>query len=236
MKLSASELKTHKLNRHYACYRDEDEKTKCEASVEEAYGHCIIDCKGDSSCMSNCNREYDSQLISCPCNANCSNGCPCPNYECTKPKSAVLILNTANDLNIPLITDMDGRVEPVNFQYGPFTEAEGSCSIVFKGRAFVYGGAGIEQWRQISVVDSCQLTRVGTLPADMSYGACTTIGEELIYLCFDLGHTKTCRVGYNPVGMFDLIPDSTFIHNQIRIAASSCKSLTLFYNFQATFL
>ena len=106
---------------------------------------------------------------------------------------------------------------------------------MFKGRAFVYGGAGIEQWRQISVVDSCQLTRVGTLPADLSYGACTTIGEELIYLCFDLGHTKTCRVGYNPVGMFDLIPDSTFIHNQIRIAASSCKFLIFFTTFKQRF-
>ena len=214
--------------------RDVDEKLKCELEVKKAYDICILECGGKSGCVSTCNRVFNEQLMNCPCNANCPKGCPCPDYECqitttlatttTKSdKQAVLILNTENALNIPLLTDLDGHVEKVNFRYGERTGVESSCSVVFNGRAYVYGGSTGDSRRQISLVDSCELTRVGTLQFDMSYGACTSTGSA-IFLCFDLAHTRTCRFGEDPTGLFLLLQDSMFTHQEIQIAASPCKS------------
>ena len=78
-----------------------------------------------------------------------------------KDKTAVLILSTRYPSNVPKITDINGRVSAVNFIFGNTTEVYRSCSLVFRGRAYVYGG--YNEKRQISLVENCQLSRVSSL-------------------------------------------------------------------------
>ena len=80
----------------------------CEIAASDAYGACIFDCdKTDSSCLTDCSRQYAEQIERCPCQSSCPNGCPCPEYQCTttttelvtttpssEAKSAVLVLST----------------------------------------------------------------------------------------------------------------------------------------------
>ena len=63
-----------------------------------------------------------------------------------------------------------------------------SCGAVINGLMLIFGGdeTGIE--RQISIVESCQLRRVGTLPFNFERGACNTFlsanDDDVVYLCF----------------------------------------------------
>lgn len=51
----------------------------------------------------------------------------------------------------------------------------------------IFGGFDDDK-NQISVVEGCQLRRIGDLPIDFTYGACntftTTAGNEETLLCF----------------------------------------------------
>ena len=146
-----------------------------------------------------------------------------------KDQKAVLVLQagyvTNNDdegilIGRSRITDLNGRADRIDFSYGENTELEDSCSIVFNGQAYVYGGW--EQKRQISTIDGCQLKRIASLDFDFKEGACTSTSNT-IYLCFENGNGKACRTANNPTGPFGAIADSTFEHSYIQIAASSSE-------------
>ena len=220
-----------------------DEKAQCEDELSQIYVECIIACEGDNVCMSECTRIYNEQLAFCPCNENCPNGCPCPSYECpdqissttsvatttteiAKKNTAVLVLNTSALSKPPMLIDVNGQGgDLANFEYGE-SEVYKSCSIVFNGRAYVFGGWRQNQkQRQVCVIDECRLTRIASLDFDFELGACAST-DMAIYLCFDYytSETRTCRSGEIPTGPFSLTSNSSFDHSIIQMAAGPCES------------
>ena len=97
-----------------------------------------------------------------------------------KPTRSVLILNN-NQLNPPMITDADGK-EDINFlfHYHEGISFKYSCSLIWRGQFYVFGG----HEQQISVLDGCELKRIGTLAGDKNFMACTNLANMRIYLCF----------------------------------------------------
>ena len=117
-----------------------------------------------------------------------------------------------------MMTDLDGRAAPANFTFGEHsTEVNESCSVLFKGIAYIFGGSNQKQ--QISRVENCQLRRVGGLDFDFKDGACAATASK-IYLCFraDMDF-KSCQTGNDPTGIFEHIAESNFEHQYTRIAA-----------------
>ena len=84
-----------------------------------------------------------------------------------------------------------------NFIFGDQTTSHYSCSIVFSGRMLILGGYPYKTKDQISAVENCGLTRIGTLPMDFDSGACNTFVDtttEYALLCFsDLGQRDCHR-------------------------------------------
>ena len=143
----------------------------------------------------------------------------------TASLTSVLILNTYSDyqhpnINIPIITDLTGTVKSggtdFDFEYGTETQVMYSCSITWKGAFYIFGG--YPEKTQISVVDNCKLTRVGTLPFELYEGACTNVNNEEFYLCFDGKNPYKCYKGTEPDGSFSSIADSRKSHEYSRIA------------------
>lgn len=70
------------------------------------------------------------------------------------------------------------------------TGVSGSCSFVLNGKMFVVGGVDFLFWKQISVIDTCMLNRVGTMPVEFEYAACNTFEVTPSYhealLCFTM--------------------------------------------------
>ena len=132
----------------------------------------------------------------------------------------MLILNQYHSDYKPIITDLEGTVKyggtDFNFDYGTETEVDLSCSITWKGSLYIFGG-NFEK-RQISIVDGCQLTRIGTLSFDLDGGACTNVNNEELFLCFDNRNGNKCYKSTEPNGAFSSIADSLQFHKLTRIA------------------
>ena len=200
------------------------------------YTACIIACgTADFLCLGDCARDFDLNVLDCPCRKNCPNGCPCDSYECPQtttettlttttvaPYTTVLILNTAFDYNVPVLTDSSGRVDTdLAFTFDENTSVRYSCSVTFKNQHFVYGGFGVYK-RQISRIEGCQLRRIRDLPFDHERASCAAVGDDRIYLCFNLNSAdhKKCRYAPGPEGPFYDAPLSNYDHEDARIAAS----------------
>ena len=204
----------------------------------EIYNQCTIACPpSDLNCRGTCARDYDENTNACPCQSNCPNGCPCPNYQCpadtttttslttTTPavsRKSVLILNTRNSNNA-VITDGNGKEEyPADdffFMFGNNTEVYRSCSVTWHGELFIFGG--VNDQKQISKLNGCKLERVGNLSFEHYQGACATVNDREIYLCFDWNSTTKCRKANEPMGIFEEIKPSDYDHKRTRIGASS---------------
>jgi len=52
---------------------------ECEDTCADVHLKCMINCNGDSQCVSACTRTLTNCLDNCPCHINCYEGCPCPN-------------------------------------------------------------------------------------------------------------------------------------------------------------
>ena len=113
------------------------------------------------------------------------------------------------------------------FEFGDDTDTSGSCSIVWRGKMHLFGGN--YHRRQISVVDKCQLTRIGNLTFDMYLGACAQRDGEEVFICFgtytDPAETRKCRRAIGQLQSFTDIPNSAHNHGLSRIAVTSGKSL-----------
>ena len=211
---------------------------------------------GDLVCLSSCARDLDENLENCPCKSGCPSGCPCPNYECVdittsletttakdinqtsttissmstsaplKKKSTVLVLNTKEPHNSPFLVDSKGRSDSnFYFLYGEATSAWESCSLLHKNKYYVFGGRG-DQMRQISVLQGCELKRIGSLQFDFHKGSCATVADSIMYLCFsqsDVTEYTQCRYTFDISGNFTKSHDSIYRHRWARIAASECK-------------
>ena len=62
---------------------------------------------------------------------------------------------------------------------------------------YLFGGQSSSQFpKQISVLESCDLRRIGDLPTKFFEGACNTFdsgpGDEHILLCFGFDEDKDC--------------------------------------------
>ena len=208
----------------------------------QVYTGCLMNCSiGDVQCITHCGAEYEQNRSTCPCQSGCPDGCPCPNYECpttttttttiqttttaASPKTNILILNTVNTQNVPIITNRYG-LEDRNFyfMYGDETEVHGSCGITRRNQQFIFGG--ISKKTQISRINGCKLENFGQLNFNFLSGACANVANSKIYLCFHNQSTdyKKCRVASSPTSQFETIAESIDEHDTTRIAANECKT------------
>ena len=122
----------------------------------------------------------------------------------------------------PLLVDAEGRRYPkIVMSFGNGTEVSYSCSVTFRNRFYVFGGEN--QSRQISKVTKCELKRIGSLDFDYAEGACSTVDDREIYLCFYHNGNKQCQSAVDPHGNFTKIAKSIFLHRFAKIAASPSK-------------
>ena len=95
----------------------------------------------------------------------------------SKPNTSILILGDWDYDKIPVITDSNGKVEYVgedfDFEFGQQTEVDWSCSVTYRGDFYVFGGRWFE--RQISKLEGCSLTRIGSLDFDFEFGGCASV-------------------------------------------------------------
>ena len=101
----------------YACNGDRN----CDADCSDQFRERQLECPCEVKII-----QMTIQLIHFQ--ENCIGGCPCPNYACTETTAspdvtttsqpdtttaptanAVLILNTLNPSNIPIVVDFDGQ-------------------------------------------------------------------------------------------------------------------------------
>ena len=218
-----------------------------KAYYDRLYMECLFNCThGDTVCVANCSRDFNSNLLQCPCQPGCPDGCPCPEYQCpstTTPVittttatttslttttaaptyTTILILNTFQTANVPVLTNSAGRDDKdFDFSMGENTEVYESCSMNFKNQHFVFGGDS--ERKQISQIIGCSLTRVGTLSFDHNRGACTNVANNKVYLCFGSGDYKKCRFATSPTGQYTEVQESTHEHRHTKIASSNSKS------------
>ena len=117
----------------------------------------------------------------------------------------------------------DGHAK-IGFAFDYNVEVYQSCSVVFKGAMFVFGGA--KENRKIAQVTTkdCGLKRLGSLSFDFVQGACTVIEGDEIMLCFDVkanDQGRICRIDKNPTGSLDKISqESNNYHYRAKIAAN----------------
>jgi len=84
------------------------------------------------------------------------------------------------------------------FTFGKKTGAKASCSATINGKMMIFGGSDKEPFNnQISLVESCQLTRLGDLPMNFFNGGCKTFqtssGTEETLLCFGKSGQSSCH-------------------------------------------
>ena len=165
-------------------------------------------------------------MKSCPCGEKCPGGCPCPNYECQAPtlKTSVLVMNSyGGEWKPAVLLDSTGRNDEVPcFSPDEDTETYGSCSIMWRGSSYVFGGW--EKEFQVSQLIGNQLQRVGELSFKHNMGACGNMADEQVYLCFGGNHDDKCWSADGPRGFFKQITNSKFEHYRTKISCSNSKS------------
>ena len=82
---------------------------------------------------------------------------------------------------------------------------------------------GNKEKRQISRVDGCGLKRVGSLAFDFYKGACTTVNDDLLVLCFPYNDGKRCHKTNNPDSAFTQMASTRYKHLLTRIASVNGK-------------
>ena len=104
--------------------------------------------------------------------------------DCSSPRNDVLILNTREPVNIPLVTNAAGDVDrDIYFSIDNDAEVYESCSLVWQNELYVYGG--YSKKRQISKVNACVLEKIGELTFNHNKGDCINVADERIYICFN---------------------------------------------------
>ena len=99
-----------------------------------------------------------------------------------------------------------------------------SCSLQWQNSYYVFGG--LNERRQVSMVNGNQLERKATLDFDFVEGACTVLNQITIVLCFPdtYDESKVCRQSNNPLGSFTKLPNSNYDHQWTRVASFDGKN------------
>ena len=136
----------------------------------------------------------------------------------------MLAINTFQAIEQAYSISLDDGHVKIGFAFEDNVEVYQSCSLVFKGTMYVFGGA--KENRQIAQVTTkdCGLKRLGSLSFDFVQGACTVIEGDEIMLCFDIkanDQGRVCRIDKNPTGSLDKISqESNHYHYKAKIAAN----------------
>jgi len=166
--------------------------------------------------------------------------------EENKAADSILVVYR-NGANLPVMLDGAGQlINEDQFVFATDTGSYWSCSVVHDGQMLIIGGRGTDEQRsakQISVLDSCRLRRIGTLPIFFEAGACNTFttdsGSDETLLCFYMGAEKECRsfkdnsVTSLPSANHDHQETSLGKHNNRPVAVGSGfgnKKVEEFYN------
>merc|ERR1712142_830279 len=121
-----------------------------------------------------------------------------PETTTTEPSEAqaVFMLYSKKSPNFQKIMT-DGSVIDMNFTIGDDTEVYDSCSVVYLGHMYIFGGD--KKTKQISEIKKgeCSLNRIGDLDFDMNTGTCGVFNlegrnDDLI-LCFPESKDKMCK-------------------------------------------
>ena len=123
---------------------------------------------------------------------------------------------------------MAGGFKNLEFSFPSDTGVIYSCSLVFNGVMYVFGGTTPHN-RQISRVRGCGLVHIGNLDFSFYDGACS-VTQNKILLCFDelKWEGRVCRKASSPTGLFSKIPESNYHHFRTAIASNGGKSVTNF--------
>ena len=221
-------------------YETNENYKECKKHHERDYDRCVLSCEaGDFTCLAVCSRDFNNAVETCPCKSGCPLGCPCPDYECTNEstttvsptaepgrKTTVLVLSTDTDAsgypNRPLLIDSDGRKdEKFYFYYEAETSVLRSCSLVWENKPYIFGGSG-PSMRQISRLDNCKLSRVGTLDFNFEEGGCANTGDRRFYLCFSKHESglNKCHYASDISQVTTMAAQSLHNHGYTRIASS----------------
>ena len=140
----------------------------------------------------------------------------------------MLILNTFEAANVPVLTNAHGREEKdFNFKFGRIAEVKYSCSLTWQNELYVFGG--VNKRTQISKVRSCRLAPIGQLAFEYRSGDCVSVAGKKVVLCFNLGECngledcgdwKKCQMASSPTGEFSEMKPSKYEHDQTRIATN----------------
>ena len=136
----------------------------------------------------------------------------------------MLAINTFQAIEQAYSISLDDGHVKIGFAFEDNVEVYQSCSLVFKGTMYVFGGA--KEQRQIAQVTTqdCGINKLGNLPFDFVQGACAVIEQKEIMLCFDMKEDdqgRVCRIDTNPTGSLDKISqESNHYHYRAKIAAN----------------
>jgi len=90
-----------------------------------------------------------------------------------------------------------GSLKEVEFSFSDQTGSYCSCSTVINGKSIIFGGLYSSFKNQISLVEDCRLTRIGSLPFSFEDGACNTFknseGISEALLCFGYDGKSNCH-------------------------------------------
>ena len=74
------------------------------------------------------------------------------------------------------------------------------------------------------MINGNRFERKGTLAFNLYTGSCTVLNQVTIVLCFDVNRSNLCQQSNTPLGLFTNLPNSTYIHPNIRIASFDGKN------------
>ena len=109
-----------------------------------------------------------------------------------------------------------------------YPEIRGSCGLSWQGDFYLFGGSVSisdetdDQSHRILKLNGCQFTEVGLLSFPFESGACASMNDLAIFLCFDDSNnssSKSCQRAYYPTGPFEETNSSIYAHRWQRIGA-----------------
>ena len=123
--------------------------------------------------------------------------------------------------------NLHGGYQKLDSYYGNDTEVRKACSLQWYNHFYIFGG--VEEKRQVSMVNGNRLERKGDLDFDFNDGRCTVLNQRTIVLCFPLndgtaGGADVCRQSNLPLGSFTDLPNSNYKHRETSIASYDGKN------------
>ena len=131
--------------------------------------------------------------------------------------------NTFNGIKRAYLINPHGGYQnlTLDFELGNDVEVYYSCSLQWKNQYYVIGGSKLSQ---VSMLSGNRLERKRTLEFNFQNGGCAVLNQSTIVLCFDQYKPTVCHQSNNPLGSFTKLPNSKFIHENIRIASFDGKN------------